>query len=313
MFIPVGLIVRLAAGAAREAAMESDMRAAAYAHEMSTRNTNARELWAACTGELASLVVLGENVWDECWIDGVQVHVHATDGAMSGYRDAHDVLGPGPHGLLGVAPGRHTVATRVGDRWASTAFVLFPREALCLRLDPVACVYDTYDKPRSEAILARLGTDALKLVHYSTSVAGPLIQGFRARGAREALGQAQINVKHMIGAATKGEEGRAIGCAREAADALYAAPITSFEPLTSAIGFAAFELMGKNKNTEARIVLRAGLMILPEDPTLLAALGELAMREGDTTLGRDVLTRALARDAGLDERMKARALELVGT
>ena len=71
--------------------------------------------------------------------------------------------------------------------------------------------------------------------------------------------------------------------------------------------------MGKGKNTEARIVLRAGLMILPEDPTLLAALGELAMREGDATLGRDVLTRALARDAGLDERMKARARELVGS
>ncbi len=46
-----------------------------------------------------------------------------------------------------------------------------------------------------------------------------------------------------------------------------------------------------------------------EDKDGLYVAGELV----DTTLGRDVLTRALARDAGLDERMKARALELVGT
>ncbi len=312
MFIPVGLIVRLVAGAARDAAVESEMRAVSFAHDMSVANARARELWLACTGELASLVVLGENVWDECWIDGIQVHVHTTTSGPSGYRDSDDVLGPGPHGLLGVFPGRHTVATRLGDAWAEAAFTLFPREALCLRLDREARVFDPYDKPRSEAILARLGTDRLKLVHYSTSVAEPLLRGYRAKGGAEALGQAGLHIRAMIRAASAGEEGRALGCAREASDALYAAPIPSFEPLTSAIGFAAFELMAKGKRAEARVALRAGLMVLPEDPTLLSVLGELALQDGETDVGRGMLERALVREAGLDERMKSRVRELLG-
>lgn len=123
MFIPVGLIVRLAAGAAREAAMESDMRAAAYAHEMSTRNTNARELWAACTGELASLVVLGENVWDECWIDGVQVHVHATDGAMSGTGTPTTCSGPARTGSSAWPPG--------GTPWRHASEIAGPPRRSC--------------------------------------------------------------------------------------------------------------------------------------------------------------------------------------
>lgn len=312
MFIPVGLIVRLVAGAARDAQVESEMRAAAFAHEMATSNARARELWEACTGEHASLVVLGENVWDECWVDGVRVHVYATGASASHYRDATDVLGPGPHGLLGVYPGRHTVATRLGDAWAETAFTVFPREALCLRLDHAARVFDPYDKPRAEAIVARLGTDALKLVHYSTSVAEPLLRGYRAKGHREALGQSLLRIKAMIAAASNGEESRAIGCAREASDALYGAPMPTFEPLTSAIGFAAFELMGKGKRAEARTVLRTGLMILPEDPTLLSVLGELAIQDGEIEVGRGMLERALARDVGLDDRMKARAREVLG-
>jgi len=312
MFIPVGLIVRLVAGAVRDAGVESEMRSAAFAHDMAMSSARARELWAACTGEVASLVVLGENVWDECWVDGVRVHVHTTEAGPAGYRESVEVLGPGPHGLLGVYPGRHTVATRVGEAWAETAFTVFPREALCLRLDRVARVFDPYDKPRAEAILARLGTDALKLVHYSTSVAEPLLRGYRAKAFGEAVGQALLHVRAMIAAATKGEEGRAIGCAREAADALYATPMPTFEPLTTPIGFAAFDLLAKGKSVEARVVLRCGLMVLPEDPTLLAVLGELAVQDGEVAVGHAMLERALAREVGLDDRVKARAREVLG-
>ena len=310
MFIPVGLIIRLV-GAARDAALESEMRAQEFAHDTAVWNSRGQELLSACTGNVASLVVLGHNDWTECWMDGVRVQAEATEGQKAGgYREASDVLGPGPHGFLGVCPGRHTVATRVGDGWAKASFTLFPREALCLRLDRDTRVFDTYEKAHADAILARLGTGALNLVHYTSSVALPLAQGYRAKGYREGVGQCLLHVKAMAAAALALDEVRAFGCAKEAADALHGTPAPSFEPVTSAVGFQAFELMGKGKTGEARLLLRAGLVVLPEDPTLLAVLGELCLGAGELE-GRAMLERALAREAGLDDRMKTRAKELL--
>lgn len=312
MFIPVGLIVRLVAGAARDAAIESEMRAQAYAHDVAVWNARARELWDACTGDVASLVVLGNNDWTESWIDGVRVVTEATEAQKGGgYREAFDVLGPGPHGLLGVCPGRHTIATRLGDQWAKASFVLFPREALCLRLDRDTCVFDTYEKAHAEAILARLGTGALSLVNYSSEVALPLVHGYRAKASREAIGQCLLHVKAMVTASTGRDEARTFGCAHEAVAALHGAPVSSFEPITSAIGFQSFDLIAKGKVDSARMLLRAGLVVLPEDPTLLAVLGELCLSAGELPEGRGLLERALARETGLDERMNARARELL--
>jgi len=312
MFIPVGLIVRLVAGAAREASIESQMRAEAHAHEAAIWSARSQELWAACTGDVASLVVLGNNDWSDCWVDGVRVQPEATEGQKAGgYRQASDLLGPGPHGLLGVYPGRHTVATRLDGSWVEASFMLFPREALCLRLDRDGRVFDTYEKAHAEAILARLGTGALELVHYSTTVAVPLVQAYRAKSSREGTGQCLLHVKAMVAAALTRDEARTFGCAKEAAAALHGTPLPSFEPITSAIGFQAFELISKGNSDSARLLLRAGLLVLPEDPTLLAVLGELCLGTGAREEGRGLLERALARETGLDERMNARAKELL--
>ncbi len=58
-------------------------------------------------------------------------------------------------------------------------------------------------------------------------------------------------------------------------------------------------------------MLEAGLAVLPDDPTLLASRGELALAAGDAADARVHLERALSRGAGLDARVEARAKQLM--
>ena len=88
--------------------------------------------------------------------------------------------------------------------------------------------------------------------------------------------------------------------------ALVGAPVRSFEPLTTLLGFHAFELAGKNRMADAQAILAMGLGILPEHPTLVAVVGELLLREGNVAAGKTQLERALGREAALDDRLRAR-------
>ena len=81
---------------------------------------------------------------------------------------------------------------------------------------------------------------------------------------------------------------------------------------TKVVGYHAFELASQDKMKEAWLLLQGALAVLPEDPTVLAILGELQIRSGAKDAGKSTLTRAIAREAGLEPTMKARVTALVG-
>jgi hypothetical protein len=316
MYIPIGLIAR-ALTAARDQMHENDMQAAAFAHERASYNAAASELWEACTGASAGLVILGENDWTEHEIDHVRVGgtLPAPPGATrndQGYRATPDVLGPGPHGFLAVCPGRHGISTVIGGRRITNTFTLYPAEAVLLRLDRAAGAWGSYDAGETELILGRFSRGELALHDYNDTVAAPRVKAQVIKSSQEAVHDCLSHLSNALGAIRAGQDQRAVDATQRAGAALVGAPLLSFEPITTFIGFNAFELIGKGLKREAWVLLQAGLSVLPDDPTLLAVLGEIQLNEGGTREGVANLERALRRETLLDARLRARVRDLLG-
>lgn len=319
MFLPVGLIVR-AIGAAHDYHVESSMAAEANWLDQEREMARGRAFWDACVGPDACLLALGHVDWSACVIDGIRVEAPSTSPnggttgpSQGGYRGSADLLGRGPHGLVGVPAGRHVIETRTGDRVSRTSVAIYPREALCLRCDPSSGAWAPYEKAECDAIVARVADGSAELLHYATSVADPLLRARRARTSAEAGQECMQHVKQTLAHILAGDEAKAAGSAMLAGGALLGAPIPSFEPVTTFVGFNAFELIGRNEPRKAWLLLQAGLSILPENPTLLAILGEIQISAGARDDGRLNLERALAREAGLDPRMTERTRALLAS
>jgi len=313
MFIPIGLIARLAEEARDEAMLQS-MQAEAHALDRERAYARAKSLWDACVGPDAALLVVGHNAWADCSIDGVRVlgaAPPAASPAPAGYRAAADDLGPGPHGFLGVPPGRHVIEARCDGRLAFGAIAAHPREAVFVRLDREAGTFVPYERAAENAILHRFESGALHLLHFTTAVAEGLVRDGRARTPHEAMNGCMPALRAVVAHLAAGDTDKAVGQAKVAAGALLGAALPTFEPITSFVGFHVFDLKSKGKAREAWLLANAGLSILPENPTLRAILGELELEAGNRDAAFVHLEAAVAREAGLDPRMMARARELL--
>jgi hypothetical protein len=119
------------------------------------------------------------------------------------------------------------------------------------------------------------------------------------------------HAKQVLAHILAGDDQKAASAALLAGGALIGAPIPSFESFTTFVGGNAFELVGQKEPRKAWLLLQAGLSILPDNPTLLAVLGEIQIAAGAKDEGRLNLERALAREAGLDPRMTERTRALL--
>lgn len=318
MIIPVGLIAHLvtAGGSAQDDHLrgqwESYEREHAFEAEMMKQRAMGHEQWEACTGPAGCLLVLGDNDWASTEIDHVRLSgVASAASPAGGYRETQDPLGPGPHGLLAVCPGRHTVRTTVGGRPVDAHLTLFPGEAAFRRLDRASGTWTTYDPSEQEKILERLTAKQLVLLHYFQHVAEPRIKAVVGKLADEALREAMPVLRATFDAIVRADQAGAMKRVTAISKLLVGVPIPSFAPITAYIGFNAFALFDHGHHYEAWLLLQAGLAILPDDPTLLVALGELQLREGKTDEAHTALRRALDRQVGLEPAAKARALELL--
>lgn len=333
MLIPVGLILRLLQGLANIfynlLHNPSKSRAGYLPSSESTAQILQREYWkeleAACTGDDQCVLVLGHNDWDACEVDGVPVPVRGVQPPSpapgeAGYRERPELLGAGPHGLRSVCPGRHVVTTRVGDRTARLEVCLFPRESRYFRLDRASATFVPYEAselpPIAAALAIGLPVSAARrwsdLVHYGERVAMKRRESPLA-SPREAMAACLEELKAIVAALLAAAEDAPLptdALARLAAP-LTGLPLRSFEPLTSFLGFRAFELLSSGSPRRGLRVLEAGLVVLPDDPTLLASRGELELAAGDAAAAKVHLERALSRGAGLDPRVEARAKELM--
>ena len=263
----------------------------------------------------ACLLVLGHNDWSACSIDVIRVDpsvgTRPEEASRSAYRDGGVSLGDGPHGFVGVCPGRHVVETSLGDEVVRGVVALYPREAMCLRLDRAGRAWVPYEKAECDAILRRVTDGTLELLHYASTVADGVIRAGRAR-TQGALEACMMHMKAAHQHIVAGEDAKAVGQTQLASGVLFGASIPSFGPLTTFIGFHSFDLLAKGKVREAWLLLQAGLVLLPKNPTLLATLGEIQIGAGATDDGRANLERALAREAGLDPRLTTRVRGLLG-
>ncbi len=311
MFIPIGLIAR-AVSAAQDRELELSMEAAGAQHAMDQQRARYHELATASSGPDACLLALTGNDWSTCYVDGVAVGGATTAAASAGgYRDPADPFGAPPHGFVGVSAGRHAVSVSLQGRLVATTIALHPREAMFLRLDREAGVWSRHEDAHGHEMLARYGRGELVLMNYLSTVVMPLVRAGSGKTAQEAMNECTPFLRALLAAVKTGDQARAVAVARQAGNVLVGAALASFEPITSFIGFHAFELVGAGKPKEAWLLLQAGLSILPENPTLLATLGEIQIGAGGVEEGRENLRRALAREAGLDSRLRDRVHQLM--
>ncbi len=313
MFIPIGLIARLAEEARDEAMLQS-MQAEAHALDRQRYYERGKALWDACVGPEAALLVIGHNEWGDCAVDGVRV-VGAGPAdpapAPAGYRAAADDLGPGPHGFVGVCPGRHVIEARYQGRLAYGAVAVHPRVAVFVRLDREAGAFVPYERAAEPGILHRFESGGLNLLHFASAVGSSLMREGRARTTAEVMNAVTPALRALVAHVRAGEVDKSVAQAKLAAGALLGGPVPTFEPITTFLGFHVFDLKTKGKAREAWLLANAGLSILPENPTLLAILGELELETGDRDAAFAHLEAAVGREAGLDPRMMARARELL--
>ncbi len=310
MFIPVGLIGSLLVQQ-RDHEQAAAMHHAAMWHEHQKHNERVSETWYACTGPSACMLVLGSVDWASTAVDQAACGGQLATQPAAGFRDLGDGLGPGPHGFLAICPGLHTISTVVMGRPVSANVVLFPREAWFLRFDWQAYAWRRFAPAEERAILERAGRVDLALFDYAQTIVPRRMGGYAVRSSKEALDDALRLTKETVQALALGDPGRARHRAEQAAGILVGAPIASFEPITTLLGFHAFELSGKGRHRDAVVLTELGLGVLPEHPTLLGVHGEILLREGKRAEGVASLERALAREAGLDDRLRQRVRELL--
>jgi hypothetical protein len=318
MIIPLGLVVgltRIALNSRDDGeALQSESVDAARAFELDAikQGARARELWEACTGPTGALLVLADNEWGSTEIDQVRLGGAPSDQpAMVGYREHAHPLGGGPQGLFAVCPGRHTIVTTVGGEPVRTELTVFPAEAVFRRLDRGSRTWSTIDATTQERMLERVLGDPKSLLHYYEHVGDARMKAMIGKSSEEATREVMALLAGTLAAIVGGDEEGARKRVALAARALVGAPLRTFAPITNFVGFNAFELFGKGKLREAWLLLQAGLALLHDDPTMLAALGEIQLRSGAHDEGRATLRRALERGVGLPDALRARVVELI--
>ncbi len=302
MFVPVGLLSRLLSGAsdAHDAGQQAAMAAAGVEADLAraqmASHQTALELQGACTGTSGCLVFLGETTWTDLAFDQTRVDPN---------------VAPAPQGFYAVCPGRHTLRVTAGPRTLARSLLVYPGEAFLLRLDATAGDWALIDGSDAKAVLDRVASGVVPLLNYYQAIGAVRVRSGRLVSSTETVPHVVALVKEAVTAIVSNDQGRAVQLVQRAATMLDGVPLLSTGPLTSLVGFHAFDLLGRGQPEVAWLVAQAGLALLPDDSTLLAVLGEICLRAGKGDEARAHLARALARETGLDETWRARVRELL--
>ncbi|MFT3769163.1 MAG: hypothetical protein QM820_27305 [Minicystis sp.] len=278
-----------------------------------------RELQQACTGKGSGLLILLDNEWPACEIDGVRL-ADLDPSMIAGPSAAADATsGPyrgGPaRGLTGcfnVCPGRHVVSTRPGGREAPIAlsFLVYPGEWLVRRLDREARAFVPVDADEEARIRAQVSQKALVLADYFAAVARVRARANMARPISYVHHASNELWKLIIRIDNGNPTGPLAAIAQELAAGLVGVPMSGIDEITKMIGRAAWERAAAGKRQEAWLVVNLGLAVLTEEPTLLALLGELDAQQGKVADAIRSLDLALARERVIDPFWLERARAL---
>jgi hypothetical protein len=327
MLIPLGLMFTVA-GAIEEARADEARRQMAWMGASAQHYARAKDLWDACTGPDACLLVIGGPPLANLALDGIPLgHAQPATGTLRGgggsdspYRggQASTLNTHGEHAFVAVCPGLHRLSALVAGQEFHNWFTLMPHEARSFVFDLHASAWRVEDASEEKATCER--ALAGPLFDYNAYVAGRRVQHTNSLTSREAVQAAEKWTKTMADAITKFVPDKAFEVAAAARNSLVGVPMPTFASTTDQLGFHAFELHDRGRTSDAVRLIDAGLVMLPDAPTLLAVGGELRgiaqnsrdMRELPMArVAREMIERALRRDGGLAPQIRERAARLL--
>lgn len=222
------------------------------------------ELRKACAPPLAGWLVLLDNDWGQCVVDGVRV------GQEGGWQ-----------GLEQICPGRHVVTTPLGAGTAVLDTLVYPGKMHAFRLNRTHAAWLPITGQEAEALVHATNTRRLRFQDYFTLVAEPRLI-FGLVGLKEdvltAVGAAFV---HLVERLDRGEPPASVAPdAARLGRALIGLPIESFARIADPVGSIAWERSAAGRRDLARLVTQLGLAWLPGEPSLLASLAGLEAEEG---------------------------------
>jgi hypothetical protein len=276
----------------------------------------------ACAPPSAGFALFLDNDWAHCEIDAVRM-ADLDAGALGGPTGASSASGGGsPYrggqanqlmGCYNVCAGRHVVSATPGGRGAPAVlpFLLYPGEQLVRRLDREARAWVRVDADEEARLREQVSAHALLLADYFSAVARP-----RTRAGLSSFGVDVAAVgnevwKLIIRIDDGAPVPQTAAIARELAGKMVGVPMAAFEDITKMVGRAAWDRFAAGKLDDAWLVANLGLLVLPEEPTLLALLGTLEAKQGKPANARTSLTLALGRAKYLDPYWATQATALL--
>jgi len=190
----------------------SQIHHAGLADDHDQRRAQAMELWEACVGPKACVLLVPQNTWAACELDHVRVTM--PDQLPPGNTAR---LGPAPHGLIGVCPGRHVITTKVGADTFGTAFVLYPGETFALRFDRTARQWVRYTEAEAQGLFQGLTPLDLSLLPYTHAVVAAKMAHDDLKSSHSAMETCMSNLSGALQCLLRGlQAGDTAGAAERA-------------------------------------------------------------------------------------------------
>lgn len=260
------------------------------AQELSHRSPEGRdELQRACTGKTGGFLILLDNDWANTQIDHVstaQLEPGLLVGPKPGNANSpYREQGPsnGPAGCFCVCSGRHLVTVTPGGRGPAAVLpvLVFPSELVVRRLDRQTRTWQRAEPEEEKRCAEHILKRELLLINYFEAIAAPRWQA----GVTGGIATLDLTVKDIAVAMQRVASGEGaqtlIGFVQQIAAKLIGAPLSSFDPITQAIGRDAWQAVTENSLEKAWLIANLGLAILPEEPSLLALLADIEEQRGN--------------------------------
>lgn len=276
MFIPVGLIMR-GLQEVEDEQFRSAMRQQDMISQVEMYQRRAEELFAACTGPDACLLVVANMDGAQVALDDVPAFTGYAPQPFreSPYAASADPLGPPPHGFFAVCPGLHVLTTHARGVPVGRAITMAPATAQFVRLDQEAAAFVDLDPTAAEAARTRSREGTLALFDYNTLVAQIRVQSWLARSNHEAHLAALPDLLEAFGALTRGATEKAWLYARRAQIMLTGAPIPTFSRVLKLVADHDARLRGLGRRDEARAWIEMMSWVVPGLEPIEAAKAEL--------------------------------------
>ena len=259
------------------------------------------------TAAMGTVVLLRDNEWDACVVDGIK-------------EDWKRYGGPDVRGFAGVAAGRHQVVTTTAAGEVTLDFVLYPGEIYVRRLDADTKTWQLVDEAveatdRDRARGGSMGKMADSLVSYRTTFGiARVMAGAQVKSPDAAVDLACVQLDELLKRALADQPADTlVKEAYEIGRALIGVPMTRAQLATiiGPIGKLAHERAAASEHKRGALLASLGLAVLPDEPYLLESLACMLAGSGLLSDALTCVENVLRRDMALDDdtRIRARAVK----